>query len=148
MIAIFREHQLEKLAEIDSHIGCAMSGRSADARTLIDHARSESQYHRFTFNEPMKVDSLTQAVCDLALRFGESGEENTMSRPFGVALLVAACQAQGEAAVVAAALNLLCSYATAAPAVPWLSKCGVSSGKFPVLWKERTSRNMAPALTC
>ena len=35
-----------------------------------------------------------------------------------------------------------------APAVPWLSKCGVSSGKFPVLWKERTSRNMAPALTC
>jgi len=36
-----------------------------------------------------------------------------------VALLVAACQAQGEAAVVAAALNLLCSYATAAPAVPY-----------------------------
>ena len=81
---------VEKLAEIDSHIGCAMSGLSADARTLIDHAAVRiSQYHRFTFNEPMKVDSLTQAVCDLALRFGESGEENTMSRPFGVALLVA-----------------------------------------------------------
>ena len=88
---------VEKLAEIDSHIGCAMSGLSADARTLIDHARSESQYHRFTFNEPMKVDSLTQAVCDLALRFGESGEENTMSRPFGVALLVAGWDKHGPA---------------------------------------------------
>ena len=56
-----------------------MSGLSADARTLVDHARSESQYHRFTFNEPMPVESLTQSVCDLALRFGEAGEEGAMS---------------------------------------------------------------------
>lgn len=80
---------VEKIYEVDSHIGCAMSGLSADARTLVDHARSESQYHRFTFNEPMPVESLTQAVCDLALNFGESDEEATMARPFGVALLVA-----------------------------------------------------------
>ncbi len=35
--------------------------------------------------------SVTQAVCDLALRFGESihDEEAMMSRPFGVALLIA-----------------------------------------------------------
>mgnify|MGYP002632423121 CR=1 FL=1 len=80
---------VEKIYEADSHVGIAMSGLSADARTLVNHARSESQYHRFTFNEPMPVESLTQAVCDLALQFGESGEENAMSRPFGVALLVA-----------------------------------------------------------
>lgn len=80
---------VEKIYEADSHIGIAMSGLSADARTLVNHARSESQYHRFTFNEPMPVESMTQAVCDLALQFGESGEENGMSRPFGVALLVA-----------------------------------------------------------
>ncbi len=80
---------VEKIYEVDSHIGVAMSGLSADARTLVDHARSESQYHRFTFNEPMPVESLTQAVCDLALNFGEGDEEQTMARPFGVALLVA-----------------------------------------------------------
>lgn len=80
---------VEKIFEVDSHIGVAMSGLSADARTLVDHARSESQYHRFTFNEPMPVESLTQAVCDLALNFGEGDEEQTMARPFGVALLVA-----------------------------------------------------------
>lgn len=86
---------VEKIYEIDSHIGCAMSGLSADARTLVDHARSESQYHRFTFNEAMPVESLTQAVCDLALKFGESGEERGMSRPFGVALLVAGWDTHG-----------------------------------------------------
>merc|ERR1711908_127674 len=84
-----------KIFEVDSHIGVAMSGLSADAHTLVDHARSESQYHRFTFNEPMPVESLTQAVCDLALQFGESGEESTMSRPFGVALLIAGWDHKG-----------------------------------------------------
>lgn len=29
--------------EIDEHIGCAMSGLIADARTLVEHARMETQ---------------------------------------------------------------------------------------------------------
>lgn len=63
-----------------------------DARTLVDHARIEAQNHRFTFDEPMGVEALTQSVCDLALGFGEGrkeGEEQKMSRPFGVSLLMA-----------------------------------------------------------
>ena len=63
---------IEKIMEIDSHIGCAMSGLTADARTMIDHARVTSQNHAFTYDEPIGVESVTQAVCDLALRFGES----------------------------------------------------------------------------
>jgi 20S proteasome subunit alpha 5 len=77
------------VAEVDEHIGVAMSGLTADARTLVDHARVEAQQHKFTYNEPMPVESLTQSLCDLALRFGEDDEEGGMSRPFGVALLVA-----------------------------------------------------------
>lgn len=82
---------IEKVAEVDTHVGVAMSGLTADARTLIDHARVESQQHRFTYNEPMPVESITQSLCDLALQFGEddSDEGSGMSRPFGVALLVA-----------------------------------------------------------
>ena len=38
---------------------------------------------------------LAQAVCDLALQFGESGEEKAMSRPFGVALLIAGWDDKG-----------------------------------------------------
>lgn len=34
--------------EIDEHIGCAMSGLIADARTLVEHARVETQVFRIT----------------------------------------------------------------------------------------------------
>ena len=33
------------------------------------------QQHRFSYNEPMPVESCTQALCDLALSFGEDGED-------------------------------------------------------------------------
>ncbi|GMH34482.1 hypothetical protein BSKO_02316 [Bryopsis sp. KO-2023] len=79
---------VEKLMEIDEHLGCAMSGLTADARTLIEHARVETQQHRFSYDEPMPVESCTQSLCDLALRFGEDGDDSGMSRPFGVALLI------------------------------------------------------------
>lgn len=83
---------VEKIAEIDGHIGAAMSGLVADARTLVDHARVEAQNHTFTYDEPVGVEALTQAVCDLALSFGEGQDGDSskrMSRPFGVALLLA-----------------------------------------------------------
>ena len=88
---------VEKIVEIDRHIGCAMSGLQADARSMVEHARVESQSHRFNYAEDLRVESCTQAICDLALRFGESadGEESIMSRPFGVALLIAGYDEDG-----------------------------------------------------
>jgi len=87
---------IEKILEIDSHIGCAMSGLVADSRTLIDKARVEAQSHWFTYNESMKVESVTQAVSNLALAFGDDDAENgAMSRPFGVALLFAGFDGNG-----------------------------------------------------
>ena len=46
---------IEKIIELDFHVAAAMSGLSADARILFEHARVESQGHRFTYDEPMKV---------------------------------------------------------------------------------------------
>lgn len=88
---------VEKIVEIDRHIGCAMSGLQADARSMVEHARVECQSHAFNYNERLRVESCTQAICDLALRFGESadGEESIMSRPFGVALLIAGYDEDG-----------------------------------------------------
>ena len=82
---------IEKIFEIDHHIGCAMSGILADARTLVDHARSEAQNHRFVFNESIRTQSVAQSVCDLALNFGEGdgSQKKPMARPYGVALLIA-----------------------------------------------------------
>ena len=88
---LLESSSIEKIMEIDTHLGCAMSGLTADARTMVDHARVTAQNHAFTYDERIRVESATQAVCDLALRFGESvhDEEALMSRPFGVALLIA-----------------------------------------------------------
>lgn len=93
---------VEKIVEIDRHIGCAMSGLQADARSMVEHARVESQNHAFNYNEPLRVESCTQAICDLALRFGEGaeGEESIMSRPFGVALLIAGYDEDGPSLYV------------------------------------------------
>lgn len=95
--SLLEASSVEKIVEIDSHLGCAMSGLQADARSMIEHARVEAQNHTFHYNEPLKVESVTQAICDLALRFGEGadGEESIMSRPFGVALLIAGYDEDG-----------------------------------------------------
>lgn len=58
--SLLEPKSVEKIAEIDCHIGAAMSGLVADARTLVDHARVEAQNHRFTYDEPIGVEALTQ----------------------------------------------------------------------------------------
>ncbi|CAD8113084.1 unnamed protein product [Paramecium primaurelia] len=88
---------IEKIYEIDTHVACTASGFIPDARTLVEHARVESQNHKFNYGESINVRALTQIVCDLALDFGESDSKNKtrMSRPYGVALLIAGVSDQG-----------------------------------------------------
>lgn len=89
-------NSIEKIVEIDSHIACAMSGLIADAKTLIDKARVEAQNHWFTYDEKMSIESVTQAVSNLALAFSDQDDEvYAMSRPFGVALLFAGVDESG-----------------------------------------------------
>ena len=85
---LMEQKSSEKIFEIDQHCACAVSGLTADAKTMVEHGRVESQHHYFTFNEAMPVEALVQTLCKLAMNFGGEGEKS-MSRPFGVALLVA-----------------------------------------------------------
>lgn len=55
--------------------GCAVSGLIADSRTMIDRARVECQNHWFTYDERMSVESVAQAVSNLAIQFGDSGDD-------------------------------------------------------------------------
>lgn len=95
--SLLESNSVEKIDEIDTHLGSAMSGLTADARTLVDHARVEACNHRFNFDEPISVETVTQSVCELALRFGEGDDDEkaVMSRPFGVALLIAGVDENG-----------------------------------------------------
>jgi len=87
---------IEKIVEVDKHIGCAVSGLMADSRTMVDRARVEAQNHWFTYDEKMSIESVAQSVSYLAIQFGDSDDDgNAMSRPFGVAILFAGIDEKG-----------------------------------------------------
>ena len=62
--SLLESSSIEKIVEIDHHFGCAMSGLTADARSMIDHARVSSLTHNLYYDEDIGVESLTQSVCD------------------------------------------------------------------------------------
>merc|ERR1739838_918236 len=61
---------------------------------LIEPSSIEAQNHWFTYDENMKVESVTKSISNLALQFGEDAP-GSMSRPFGVALLFAGVDETG-----------------------------------------------------
>ena len=65
----------EKTYRINS-LACAVSGLVADARTLIERARTEATHHWFVYNEKMTVEDVTKAVSNLALAFGDDDMES------------------------------------------------------------------------
>ena len=75
---------VEKLHQLDDHLGVASAGNAADARRLVEFARQTAQRDRLTYDEPMGVESLTKAVADHVQEYTQSGG----ARPFGTALLV------------------------------------------------------------
>ncbi|WP_409201003.1 archaeal proteasome endopeptidase complex subunit alpha [Methanobrevibacter sp. DSM 116169] len=75
---------IEKIFQIDDHIGAATSGLVADARSLIERARIESQVYKITYNEPIRVDNLAKKICDMKQLYTQNGGV----RPFGSALII------------------------------------------------------------
>lgn len=75
---------IEKIFQIDDHIGAASSGLVADARALVDRARVESQINKITYNEPIGVEALVKKICDMKQMYTQNGGV----RPFGSALII------------------------------------------------------------
>lgn len=91
MIAAFKRspselasHQ-QKLFKIDDHMGIAIAGLIADARTLSRYMRNECLNHRFVFETPMNTGRLVAQVADKSQLYTQASE----ARPYGVGLLVA-----------------------------------------------------------
>jgi len=82
---------IDKIFQIDQHVGCASSGLVADARVLVEKARVEAQIHRITYSEPISIEGLVKKICDFMQNYTQYGG----IRPFGTALLVAGVDEQG-----------------------------------------------------
>ena len=93
---------IENIMKINENAICTYSGLRSDARALIETARVEAANHWFNFNEPMPVEAISLAVCDMALSFAEKkkrekkDKERGVSRPYGVAVIIAGIDADGE----------------------------------------------------
>lgn len=75
---------VEKIYQIDRHIGAAVTGIMSDGRVLIERAQMKAQSHRITYDESIDILSLVKDVCDQQHLFTQYGG----ARPYGVALLI------------------------------------------------------------
>jgi len=82
---LVEETTLEKIFQVDEHIGAAAAGLIADARVLIDYARIEAQINRLRYDEPISVQALAKRIGDIKQLYTQHGGV----RPFGVRLLIA-----------------------------------------------------------
>ena len=89
---LMEEASVEKLHKVDEHVGIASAGHVADARQLVDFARRAAQVNRLRYEEPVEVEALTKDVTDHIQQYTQIGG----ARPFGVALLVAGVDRDGE----------------------------------------------------
>ena len=76
---------VEKIFQLDDHIGATATGFVMDARVLLEKAQVMVQQHRITYGVPMDVISLVKEICDIKQFFTQYGG----ARPFGVSVIIA-----------------------------------------------------------
>ncbi len=83
---------VEKIYQIDDHIGATASGILSDARVLIERAQLKAQQHRVAYDSAIDVISIVKDICNLKQICTQSGG----LRPFGVSILVAGIDETGS----------------------------------------------------
>jgi len=80
---LIEEESIEKIHEIDTHVGVASAGHVADARQLVDFGRRQAQLEQLRYGQPIGVETLAKRTTDHIQQYTQTGG----ARPFGVALL-------------------------------------------------------------
>ncbi|RME54649.1 archaeal proteasome endopeptidase complex subunit alpha [Candidatus Woesearchaeota archaeon] len=76
---------VEKIFQVDEHIGATATGFVMDGRVLIERAQVMAQQHNVTYGVPIEVATLVKEVCDIKQFYTQYGG----ARPFGVSILFA-----------------------------------------------------------
>ncbi len=74
---------IEKVFQVDDHLGATASGILSDGRILIEKAQVTAQQHRITYNEPISTETLVKEICNLKQLYTQVGG----ARPFGVSIM-------------------------------------------------------------
>ncbi|MFQ5921173.1 MAG: archaeal proteasome endopeptidase complex subunit alpha, partial [Nitrososphaerales archaeon] len=75
---------MQKIFQVDNHIGVAAAGYIPDARMQVDHARFVAQSNRLIYDEVIDVEGIARGIADLSQQFTQYAGV----RPYGVALII------------------------------------------------------------
>ena len=75
---------VQKIFQIDDHVGVAAAGYIPDARSQVDNARFFSQSNKMIYDEPVEVETIAKHLADQCQQFTQYAGV----RPFGVALIL------------------------------------------------------------
>ncbi|MFC7127794.1 proteasome subunit alpha [Haloferax chudinovii] len=81
---LMEAESIEKLHKLDDALGAATAGHVADARKLVDFARTTAQREHLRYGEPIGVETLTKTITDNIQESTQSGG----TRPYGASLLI------------------------------------------------------------
>lgn len=76
---------IEKIVQVDDHIGASATGYLMDGRVLIERAQIIAQQHKITYDTAIDVLGLVKEICDIKQYVTQVGG----ARPFGVSILFA-----------------------------------------------------------
>jgi proteasome alpha subunit len=82
---------VEKIFQIDGHIGATAAGIVSDARVLVERAQLRAQQHKVTYDSPIDTLTIVKDICNLKQICTQSGG----LRPFGVSIIVAGIDESG-----------------------------------------------------
>ncbi len=74
---------VEKVFQIDEHIGASTSGILGDGRVLVERAQVIAQQHRVTYDTPITTETLVKEISNLKQLYTQVGG----ARPFGVSII-------------------------------------------------------------
>jgi proteasome alpha subunit len=82
---------VEKIFQIDEHIGATAAGIVSDARVLVERAQLKAQQHKVTYDSPIDTLTIVKDICNLKQICTQSGG----LRPFGVSIIIAGIDESG-----------------------------------------------------
>ncbi len=82
---------IEKVYQVDEHVGASASGILSDGRILIERSQIVAQQHKITYDEPIEIVEIVKDICNIKQAYTQAGG----ARPFGVSILFAGVDKEG-----------------------------------------------------